>query len=392
MQETFLCLNPDTFIWSKNTAGLVYNSENGKGFRFNNLAIKPVIEVLQDLENLYCIPLNHNDSDNKYLNEFLLNIKRCQAGNLISQLAGKQKPINLPPLLNLQSDKNRIEKVSPELLGDNMLHYLMELTIHLDTTTQNTSGSKMKVLVDFLNSLLFSSLKHVLIKSEDILLFTRSRIFSTIKNIPAKKSIYVKLNDIRPEFLSANIFSPEQFVLVIRIENFDNLQKIHQVIKKMDEKKIAAEFEFLIRDEEEYQIAENLVEKYQLTGADIKPLFIGGNLKIFENNIFLTEEDLQEPCLNKREVFTHQALNTNYFGKLTIMPNGKVYAHPNYPPLGTIEDDIRELIYQEMTQGNSWLYIRDMKPCCDCIYQWLCPSPSDYELVIGKPNLCHVQP
>ncbi len=392
MQETFLCINPDTFIWCKNTAGLIYNSENGQGFRFKKLDVKPVIEALQDLENLYCIPLKDNDLNNEYLKEFILNIIRCQTGKLINQPAGKHKPVNLPPLLNLQSDKKRIEKASPELLGENMLHYLMELTIHLNATTQNTNGYKLKVLIGFLNSLSFSSLKHVRIKSEDILLFTRSGIlFSTIKKMPAKKSIYIKINDIRPEFLSANIFSPEGFVLVIRIDNFDDLHKIHQIIKMMEKKKIAAEFEFIIKDEEEYQIAEILVEKYQLTGADIKPVFTGDNLKFFEKNIFLTEEDLQEPRLNRREVFTHQALNTNYFGKLTIMPNGKVYAHPSHPPLGTVEDDIRELIYKEMTQGNSWLYIRDMKPCCDCIYQWLCPSPSDYELAIGKPNLCHIE-
>jgi hypothetical protein len=121
------------------------------------------------LENLYCIPLKDNDLNNKYLKEFIINIKRIKAGKLITQPAGKQKPINLPPLLNLQTDKKRIEIASPELIGENMLHYLMELTIHLNITNQNRSGSKMKILIDFLNSLSFSSLKHVCIKSKDIL-------------------------------------------------------------------------------------------------------------------------------------------------------------------------------------------------------------------------------
>lgn len=35
---------------------------------------------------------------------------------------------------------------------------------------------------------------------------------------------------------------------------------------------------------------------------------------------------------------------------------------------------------------------RVQNPCNACIYQWLCPSPSNYELAIGKPNLCHVKP
>jgi hypothetical protein len=35
--------------------------------------------------------------------------------------------------------------------------------------------------------------------------------------------------------------------------------------------------------------------------------------------------------------------------------------------------------------------IRNQTPCDDCVYQWLCPSPSDYEIAISRPNLCHVK-
>jgi hypothetical protein len=52
---------------------------------------------------------------------------------------------------------------------------------------------------------------------------------------------------------------------------------------------------------------------------------------------------------------------------------------------------IQEMLFKEMSEGQSWLRIRNQVPCNDCIYQWLCSSPSDYELDIGKPNLCHVK-
>jgi len=78
---------------------------------------------------------------------------------------------------------------------------------------------------------------------------------------------------------------------------------------------------------------------------------------------------------------------------LTIGPDGKVYSGDmNEPAIGTIDESLYTIVYREMTEGHSWLRIRDQKPCCDCIYQWLCPSPSNYELAIGKPNLCHVKP
>ena len=49
-----------------------------------------------------------------------------------------------------------------------------------------------------------------------------------------------------------------------------------------------------------------------------------------------------------------------------------------------------KLIQKEIEEGKSWLRVRNQEPCNACIYQWLCPSPSDYEIMIGQTNLCHV--
>lgn len=94
-----------------------------------------------------------------------------------------------------------------------------------------------------------------------------------------------------------------------------------------------------------------------------------------------------------QDLMRNQILNSNDFGKLSVCSNGDMYTNKLSPTVGNIwTNDVRKLIYKEMTEGHSWLRIRDQKPCCDCIYQWLCPSPSNYELAIGKPNLCHVKP
>jgi pseudo-rSAM protein len=73
------------------------------------------------------------------------------------------------------------------------------------------------------------------------------------------------------------------------------------------------------------------------------------------------------------------------------MPDGYVYANVNDLHLGIINDSPYSLVYREFIDGKSWLNIRKQAPCADCIYQWLCPSPSNYETVIGKPNLCHIK-
>lgn len=84
-----------------------------------------------------------------------------------------------------------------------------------------------------------------------------------------------------------------------------------------------------------------------------------------------------------------QIFNTNDFGRLRITTDGKVYANRLFPALGSVEkDSIYAIIRKEITEGQSWLRIRTQSPCDTCVYQWLCPSPSDYEIELNRPNLC----
>ena len=121
------------------------------------------------------------------------------------------------------------------------------------------------------------------------------------------------------------------------------------------------------------------------------PLYNKENLSFFESNIFMEKDDMDKTDLSKNEIFIRQAINTEDFGKLTIMPDGKVYANINAPSLGTIDDSTYSIVYKEFTDGQSWFRLRTQIPCNNCIYQWLCPSPSNYEIVLDRPNLCHVR-
>ena len=146
---------------------------------------------------------------------------------------------------------------------------------------------------------------------------------------------------------------------------------------------------FYISSEEEYERAELISVKYSLEQYEIRPLFDGHNIGFFERNVFLTEEDIKTQNLSRREVFAHQTINTNYFGRLTVTSDGNIYANINMKPLGKVGDNLADLIEKEFTEGESWFRTRDvLDKCCKCLYRYLCPSPSDYELKIGQSNLC----
>ena len=56
------------------------------------------------------------------------------------------------------------------------------------------------------------------------------------------------------------------------------------------------------------------------------------------------------------------------------------------------KSSLKELVYKELTELETWLKVRSKEtPCKQCINKDLCPSISNYELVIGKNNLCNIQ-
>jgi pseudo-rSAM protein len=149
---------------------------------------------------------------------------------------------------------------------------------------------------------------------------------------------------------------------------------------------------FTVTSETNYNQIVGFIQKNKIEHYAIYPLYTGGNLNFFEDFIYLDKDDFNKLDLSKKDVFVNMAMNLHNFGKLTIMPDGKIFANVNDAPLGSINNSVYDIIYKEMAEGSSWLKIRDMKPCNECIYQWLCPSPSNYEFVLGKPNLCNLLP
>lgn len=113
----------------------------------------------------------------------------------------------------------------------------------------------------------------------------------------------------------------------------------------------------------------------------------------FEECIYIDQEELDSIELDRQGIFALQALNTNDFGKITILTNGKVYANVNEKPLGNIQDNLKGMLCEELEKGTSWRRTRyNLEPCSQCRYKLICPSPSNYELAIGKNNLCHINP
>ena len=151
------------------------------------------------------------------------------------------------------------------------------------------------------------------------------------------------------------------------------------------------EYVFNVSSLDDYQQAEQFITKFKIENYQIKPLYNGNNIIFFEENVFLTKEDILSCPISIKDIFANQAVNFYDFGKINIMPNGDAYANLNHSVLGNIfTHSIYEIVQKEISEGQSWFRIRNQAPCNKCVYQWLCPSPSDYEISLDRINLCHI--
>lgn len=215
----------------------------------------------------------------------------------------------------------------------------------------------------------------------------KDRLWKFIEIVPAGCNLYITFSSwmhIR-DAIRTIVENPKVRLTVI----VDNRELFKEAVTNLSaDKDSDIGFSFPISSEQEYEEALQIVENHNIESFTIIPVFNGKNLDFFEKYVFTSQEEIAIPNFCKREIFANQVINSNFFGELTITPDGKVYANINNPSLGTMQDALYDLVFNEMDSGRSWRMIRNQGPCPDCLYQWLCPSPSNYEIVMKRPNLC----
>lgn len=394
-------LNPDTFLWKSNEQVLLYNTIVQKSLIFkNDKDISSVVSQLEDIESLYCIELSELEIKNQVLNSLIKDIVDSKFGNIALAKVGEKKPAFFVPVLKLQKHINKIDHFVKE--NDNMLIYLHQIDIYVNEEQKNglyiseESVTETNIpytdLVEFLKTFINkSSLNTINICGDNLLKYPDIELLiNIIGETKIHKVINLKLDHFQTGIKDLLLWKSKPNKIRIIVEPDSDHEQFLSIIETTKLLDICIEWQFKISSEKDYEEAENIIDSLEIESYEIKPFFNSSNQDFFEKFIYLTEEDIQNSQLTKREIFAHQVLNTNDFGKISVKADGAVYANLYQPPLGTINDPINEMLYKELNSHSSWLRIRDTAPCANCIYKWLCPSPSNYELELGKPNLCHV--
>ena len=390
----------------KDIQAILYNTKTGMSFVIDDKDIILLLQSLHEKKNLGAVFCTGKLLSKTPYKEFITDFCQKGMGDIVDVVLLPEKPIQMMPVLNLQSDVSKLPK---EEIGKDVLHYLLELNIYLHNECElhcpncdnfyrqslccsKNNGGKSKDKLDI------NVLKNILYQIRDGSVGKLNLLGGNIFKYPFYSVLPELLANFRGSAYFWNhyanfndeevIFSDFYYVVVVTfpVEN-KLLDCCFNILRNNN-----AKYHFYITNIEEYEKAEYLIEEYKINDYTIHPIYIGQNDDFFRKYIYSRHEDIYQIKLSFHQIFAHQKMNTNNFGTLTILPDCEVYGNINAPALGDIKDNtLLYIIEKEMIENTAWRQVRDMVPCNECIYQYLCPSPSNYELVIGKPNLCHVK-
>lgn len=411
MKNYWLYLEPYTFLFSKNGYCIVYNSLSNIGKKFKNSGrIEKVVNQLNDISNMYCVDITEQDLGDSALLDFVNYIRNSFSGDLIDNSSFSKKPVVFIPKFKINTSIEQLQETDNKLTSDDILSYLKELTIYIGSGKPSSNlidhqvykqfdfnrysvGQQLSIpeLKPFISQVSHAPIRIINILGGNIFtypeLFTFAEYINHTHAVKIYSSSYI---DIPQDLNQYDFLFNDKSKLRVLIDFPLNPEKFNQIITLFQSSKIQTEWLFAITSLAEYEQAEQLIESNNLDNASIKPVYTGENIQFFKDNVFLDEDDILNTHISREGLYRKQVLNTYDFGKLILMPDGKVYANANHQSIGTLNDSVVKMVLNEICNNVSWRRIREQEPCTQCEYQWLCPSPSNYELAIDKANLCSV--
>lgn len=372
-------IEPYVHISIVNSNVLLYNTFDGSFIESKDIEIVKLSKETLLKENCGVVLLTAERYNLDNIRKFIMELRAKYMGDIIDIELSKSKPVQIMPFTSLVNTQELFKKQNFPT-GKKILEYLSEISIYVDYNTNIMDlNSFLKSLPNISTVNIIGNLKDVANYKELLLVLDQ---FPSLKKITCNYSNVISL---QPEFVN-------NFSYSILINYPIDISKWNYSRRLLLNQSIPFECIFEVTSMDNYSQINKFIEEFGIEKHQLKPVYTGDNIDFFKENVFLTKDDILSTPLSISDFFINQSMNIFDFGKIAIMSNGDIYANVNYPILGNIHThSIYEIISKELEEGRSWLRIRNQAPCNTCLYQWFCPSPSNYEIAIGRPNLCHVK-
>ncbi|MDR0364910.1 MAG: TIGR04150 pseudo-rSAM protein [Bacteroidales bacterium] len=411
MKNIWFTLSKDVYVSFNSmtetlrTTSLLYHTKTGKLFLTNNPHHIHLINEIYNPVNLGVVDMETYRYVNEDVVDFIDKTTQLGIGKILEKTTGS-KPLNFLPILCLQNDIERLQQTNQEyLIGDKISCYLTSVTIVINNQCErqcnncNIAYRQVFSCSKFYEGSIMplETIKEIIVQSSHLNVKRVNIIGGDILSYPQWNNLI--------DFLKEYDFSYHLWINVSQIQNIENLLQLpfHKEINitfpfnesvlfellRSTKSRNDFSYNFIIENMSHYESVNDIVNDFNISDYKILPLYNGENMRFFEENVFLGEEDILSGIIEMREIFCNQKLNSNFFGALIFLPDGTVNANMNQATIGKFPDEsMLQLIYTELVRNTAWRKIRSGDKCSKCIYRFLCPPVSNYEMVTGKEDLC----
>ena len=398
-----------TFLFYSKNQYVIYNTLNSTYIDCSlyGKTINTVLSILHNTNKTYCVGIYEYQLRDSQFTEFIKKIRNTFSGDIIKDIRGIP-PFISKPILRILHHPNNPKTKEYNLLGENALFHLHEVTFYLEnqgfdlnpmykdcykqflyptyTEKQKLSHAKYLEIIEQLSICQIDKINIIQAKIEKKELF--SYLLSLSRQYSIKTQIILPYKKYNKEDLKQLLTNP-QFSIMIMVHLPVDYEELNSYINLFNEYNITWSLIASNKNDVIF-LSKNNLGKF--TNVDYIPWYTGDNMDFFKEYIYNDFKDIIEQKNTKQHIFRKQILNDNLFGKLTIFPTGEVYSNVNFPTIGNIQDQkLSEIVYSEIENYfKPWFFTRDYVSCKNCVNKYLCPSISNYEIVANEYNMCYL--
>ena len=398
-----------TFLFYSKNQYVIYNTLNSTYIDCSlyGKTINTVLSILHNTNKTYCVGIYEYQLRDSQFTEFIKKIRNTFSGDIIKNIRGIP-PFISKPILRILHHPNNPKTKEYNLLGENALFHLHEVTFYLEnqgfdlnpmykdcykqflyptyTEKQKLSHAKYLEIIEQLSICQIDKINIIPATIEKKELF--SYLLSLSRQYSIKTQIILPYKKYNKEDLKQLLTNP-QFSIMIMVHLPVDYEELNSYINLFHEYNITWSLIASNKNDVIF-LSKNNLGKF--TNVDYIPWYTGDNMDFFKEYIYNDFKDIIEQKNTKQHIFRKQILNDNLFGKLTIFPTGEVYSNVNFPTIGNIQDQkLSEIVYSEIENYfKPWFFTRDYVSCKNCVNKYLCPSISNYEIVANEYNMCYL--
>lgn len=398
-----------TFLFYSKNQYVIYNTLNSTYIDCSlyGKTINTVLSILHNTNKTYCVGIYEYQLRDSQFTEFIKKIRNTFSGDIIKNIRGIP-PFISKPILRILHHPNNPKTKEYNLLGENALFHLHEVTFYLEnqgfdlnpmykdcykqflyptyTEKQKLLHAKYLEIIEQLSICQIDKINIIPATIEKKELF--SYLLSLSRQYSIKTQIILPYKKYNKEDLKQLLTNP-QFSIMIMVHLPVDYEELNSYINLFNEYNITWSLIASNKNDVIF-LSKNNLGKF--TNVDYIPWYTGDNMDFFKEYIYNDFKDIIEQKNTKQHIFRKQILNDNLFGKLTIFPTGEVYSNVNFPTIGNIQDQkLSEIVYSEIENYfKPWFFTRDYVSCKNCVNKYLCPSISNYEIVANEYNMCYL--